>query len=69
MERCACGNKATKGAIMELSEKEFAMLIKESTGEKFVQCDFGVGFVRLKDMPENKWAFDRIDEVRNPVSI
>jgi hypothetical protein len=54
---------------MKLSGKELAMLIKESTGGKFVQCDFGVGFVRLKDMPENKWALDRINEVRNPVSI
>lgn len=54
---------------MELSEKEFAMLINESTGGKAVQCDFGVGFVRLQDIPENKWAFDRINEVRNPVSI
>jgi len=54
---------------MNISEKEFAMLIQESTDGKFVQCDFGVGFVRLHDMPENKWAFDRINEVRNPVSI
>lgn len=54
---------------MELSEKEFAMLIKESTDGRFIQCDFGVGFVRLKDTPLNKWAFDRINEVRNPVSI
>lgn len=54
---------------MKLSEKEFTMLINESINGRFVQCDFGVGFVRLQDISENKWAFDRIDEIRNPISI
>jgi hypothetical protein len=54
-----------KEAIVDISEKEFAMLILESTNGKFVQCDFGVGFVRLKAVPENQWAVDRINEVRN----
>jgi hypothetical protein len=44
------------------TEKELSTLIRESRRDKILQVGMGTG--RLFDIPENDWAFKRLEEMR-----
>lgn len=49
---------------IRLSDGEYAQLIRESVGGKFVQGSFGPGWVGLDVCPSNEWALRRVAEMR-----
>jgi hypothetical protein len=51
---------------MEITETEFVTLVKMSglDDTKFVSCEYGKGWVRLREVASNTWAFDAIKAMR-----
>jgi len=49
---------------MEITEAEFAKLIRESTRERVVHGSFGHGLIWLVGIPENQWAIKRVEDMR-----
>lgn len=54
---------------MKITQAELTTLIMEAVDGKCAEYDFGVHGVTLPDKPCNQWAIDRINEIRNPVTI
>jgi len=47
-----------------LTDDEHSMLIRASSRERYLLCSFGVGWISLRDIPENAWAYKLVNEYR-----
>lgn len=49
---------------MQITEGEYAKLIRASTDGRFVACNFVGNRVFLEDTPDNEWAKSMVAEMR-----
>ena len=48
---------------MKITEQELIELIKK---EKIIQLTYGPGYVKLRDIKQNQWAFEFVKKMRSP---
>lgn len=51
-------------ADLQITEAEYANLMRSATNGRVVMCTFGAGRVDLRDTPENAWARQQIEDAR-----